>query len=259
MPFTEWTIQMGDCRARVAPARGGLVTGLSVAGREVLYLDRATFEDESKNVRGGVPILFPFAGKLEGGLFQPAGTIMKQHGFARNRPWQVDAASDSLLTMSLESDSSTLEVFPYAFRLEQTCMVVVRGLEISLSVTNLAERLMPVAPGWHPYFVCPNAQKQAVTCEVRGINPADFAPEREFELGADSPVDQARFKIPELGLLTLRYSSQMRHLHFWSLPGADFICLEPFTGPLEAINHPLQRVEIAPGQTETFWMRIEVL
>jgi len=33
----------------------------------VLALDEATLRDEAKNVRGGIPILFPAPGKLQGG------------------------------------------------------------------------------------------------------------------------------------------------------------------------------------------------
>src|SRR5438132_2165715 len=67
--------------AEVVPERGGLVTRFRVQGRGLLYLDEATLADRSKNVRGGVPVLFPIAGKA------PEGGAMKQHGFARNRAW----------------------------------------------------------------------------------------------------------------------------------------------------------------------------
>ena len=79
--------------AQIVPARGGIVTALAVGGRDLLFLDRATLEDPAKNVRGGIPILFPFAGKLEDERFLPAGTRMKQHGFGRNKPWAVRAQS----------------------------------------------------------------------------------------------------------------------------------------------------------------------
>jgi galactose mutarotase-like enzyme len=49
----------------------------------------------------------------------------------------------------------------------------------------------------------------------------------------------------------------MRHLQFWSQPGKDFICIEPFTGPNNTINTD-QRIDIAPGRAHTFWMKIEV-
>ena len=74
------TLEHGEVLAEVAPARGALVTRLRVGDREVLYLDRATLDDPSKNVRGGVPLLFPFAGKLADDTLTLTGTKMKQHG-----------------------------------------------------------------------------------------------------------------------------------------------------------------------------------
>jgi galactose mutarotase-like enzyme len=82
------TLVSGETLVELVPARGALVTRLAVAGVELLYLDRATLADPSKNVRGGIPILFPFAGRLEGDRFtavRPGGApkIKKQHGFCR--------------------------------------------------------------------------------------------------------------------------------------------------------------------------------
>lgn len=34
----------------------------------------------------------------------------------------------------------------------------------------------------------------------------------------------------------LSFSPAMRHLQFWSQPGRDFICLEPFYGPNDTVN-----------------------
>ena len=55
MHFEEIEIRSGNVSAKIAPARGALVTALNVGGKEILYLDRATFEDAPKNVRGGIP------------------------------------------------------------------------------------------------------------------------------------------------------------------------------------------------------------
>jgi len=55
-----------DARVLLSPARGGIVTRFSVGGRPVLFLDDATLADETKNIRGGVPVLFPSPGPLAG-------------------------------------------------------------------------------------------------------------------------------------------------------------------------------------------------
>src|SRR5215469_14707579 len=87
--FKEITIQHGEVEAKIAPARGALISALEVGDKQVLFLDRATFEDQTKNVRGGIPVLFPYAGKLDGGRLRVSGAEMGQHGFGRNRAWEV--------------------------------------------------------------------------------------------------------------------------------------------------------------------------
>src|SRR5580704_4423039 len=77
----------GDhARFVVRPSRGGMLVSFDVDNTRVLYMDDGTLEDTTKNVRGGVPILFPSPGKLQGDAWSYAGKhgSMKQHGFARN-------------------------------------------------------------------------------------------------------------------------------------------------------------------------------
>ncbi len=42
---------------RICPERGGIVTSFASHGRELLYLDKETFENTEANVRGGIPVL----------------------------------------------------------------------------------------------------------------------------------------------------------------------------------------------------------
>ena len=82
----------GDhARLMLRPDRGGIATALAIDGRDVLFMDQATLADPAKNVRGGIPVLFPSPGKLDGDRWARGGAsgAMKQHGFARNLPWRV--------------------------------------------------------------------------------------------------------------------------------------------------------------------------
>ena len=118
MTFEEIAIRSGSVSAEIAPSRGALVSSLNVNGSEILYLDRATFNDAPKNVRGGIPVLFPYAGKLVDGIFTAAGTKMNQHGFGRNKAWTVLERKADMVSVGLESDAETLAVYPYAFSAE---------------------------------------------------------------------------------------------------------------------------------------------
>jgi galactose mutarotase-like enzyme len=256
--INEYILRYANIEAAVSPERGAIITRLRVHEREIFYLDRATFDDPTKNVRGGVPILFPFAGRLVNDHFVSAGTRIGQHGFARNKPWEATDISKAAIRCTLKSDAGTMAVFPYEFELEQTCLIAGEGLQIELQISNLNAEVMPVAPGWHPYFVCPADGKRAIATSIHGVQADRFTNDTEFDFGVTAPRNgRADFTIPELGKLQLSFSPSMRFLQFWSLPQKNFVCIEPFAGHPNILNSN-ETPTIAPGKTETYWMRIQV-
>jgi galactose mutarotase-like enzyme len=248
------TLGLGDTTAEVVPARGALVTALRVGTTDVLYLDRATLADPTKNVRGGIPVLFPFAGKLADGTFALAGTKMKQHGFGRDRAWTVTERDAASVRMTLAADADTHAQYPYAFTAHHTVMLVPRGVQLELTIVA-ADQPLPVSPGWHPYFALAAADKSAVRGDV--VTPEGFGDDREFDFGIRAPTDgRARFSLPGREL-RLDASPELRHLQFWSQPGKPFICIEPFFGPAGTINTE-RRGWVPAGEARTYWMRIRL-
>src|SRR5437879_643565 len=110
----------GRSAVTIVPARGAIVTRFRVGDRELLYLDESTLRDPAKNVRGGVPILFPSPGRLDGDRFTRGGRSgsMKQHGFARDLAWDVVHAGAREATLAVASSDRTLAMYPWRFRLE---------------------------------------------------------------------------------------------------------------------------------------------
>jgi len=249
------TLTHDELTAEVAPTRGAIVCGLRIAGTDVLFMDRATLDDDTKNVRGGIPLLFPFAGKLEQETFALTGTKMKQHGFGRNKPWAVTERGESWVRMTLAADADTRTQWPYEFTADQTVMLVPDGLHIELTIAA-GDQPLPVSPGWHPYFN--TTDKTAVRGDVAGFSPDKLSNEREFDFGVTAPkTGRARFEVPGLGALRLTFSPEMRHLQFWSQPGKPFICLEPFHGAAGTVNTD-RRAWVPANEARTFWMRIQL-
>jgi galactose mutarotase-like enzyme len=241
------TIAFGDVRAEVVPERGALVTALRVGTRDVLYLDPETLADPTKNVRGGIPLLFPFAGKLADETLTLTGTKMKQHGFARNRAWTVTERDAGSLTMTLAADAETRAQFPFEFTAHHRVMIVPGGIQLELAIIA-GDRDVPVSPGWHPYFTIARAEKASV-------RPGTTDDDHEFDFGFAAPVDgRSRFAPPGIAL---EASPDLRHLQIWSQPGKPFVCIEPFFGPAGTINTE-QRGWVRAGTARTFWMRIRI-
>ena len=252
------TLRAGETEVDVVPERGAIVTRVAVAGRELLYLDGATLADPSKNVRGGIPLLFPFAGRLvDDRLTVPTvATTMKQHGFGRQMPWHPrhgPRAADHL-DLGLGADDATRAVYPYEFACHYRVQALARGVSLDLIVKNRGSAGMPIAPGWHPYFVC--TDKRGVGADVAGWDPARLGDDVEFDFGLPLPRE-SRFDVPGVGGVRMTVSEGLRHLQVWSLPGKPFVCLEPFAGPANWINTP-GRDEVPGGGERRLAVTIEL-
>lgn len=258
----EFRIHSTGIEATIVPERGGLITQLAIAGTELLFLDRATFEDRSQHVRGGIPILFPFAARLDDGILKATGKPMPSHGFARDLEWTTDedeaeGSADSH-RMWLEPDKKTLEPYSFPLRLTQTSRVVEGQLSVTLDIENKGDAPMPMAPGWHPYFCCPEKGKKAVTYEIEGFPYDELSTEEMYNIGLETPrAAEICFDIPNVSKVRLAFSPEFRHLQFWSLPGREFICVEPWAGPANVINTEDCR-SIEPGDAATYWMGISL-
>lgn len=245
------TLTDGDAEAQVAPERGGLVTRFRVGPRELLFLDRATFDDPTKNVRGGIPVLFPFAGKA------PAGSPMKQHGFARTLPWTVESHAPRQLVCALEANDATRAVFPHDFRLALTVTLEGPRLALAFTLSNRGPTPMPLHFGLHPYFFVPLEEKasaQVTTSATRAFDnrTGQTGPLPPIRFGGDE-VDLHLLDHAEAGTtlsrrVALKWSPNFRTLVLWTLPGQPFVCVEPWSAPAGTFGEQ----SLAAGTTAVF-------
>lgn len=264
--------EQSDSRATIAPQRGALVTSLEVAGRELLFMDPATLNDESMNVRGGVPVLFPVPGKLEHDRWQYQGKqgAMKQHGFARTLPWSLVGTSTShgaQLTLGLTSSPITRPLYPWEFSYELSFTLRDRALRLTSRVRNIGSAVMPFALGFHPYFrVADKASAKIATRatqvfdniakQVRPFIDFDFtAKEVDLHL-LDHGQSEATLTLSAAESVTVRASLEYSVWVIWTLAGRDFICLEPWTAPGNALNNGERLSTLAPGEVSESWIEI---
>jgi galactose mutarotase-like enzyme len=256
----------------VSPERGGIVTHFTVGARSVLYLDEETLADPTKNVRGGVPILFPSPGPLEGGRFSYGGKTgaMKQHGFARNVAWRVASSDARSVTLELQDDDATRAQFPWRFALTYRIALAGERLRIDQRIENRDDGPMPYAVGFHPYFAVPNADKARARIPTRATRAWDNVGKRE--IAVDGPIDLTK---PEVDLHLIDHDAASASLELgdgasvvvsgsdaytrwviWTLAGKDFVCLEPWTAPANALNTGEGLRVVAPGTTDDLWVEI---
>ncbi|MFG6334418.1 MAG: aldose 1-epimerase family protein [Lachnospiraceae bacterium] len=103
------------------------------------------------------PVLFPIVGGLKDGQYRVDGTSysMGQHGFARDREFQLKSQVASEIWFSLSSDEETLKKYPYPFQLEIGYELTGRTVTVKWRVTNQGETPVWFSIGGHPGFLCP--------------------------------------------------------------------------------------------------------
>ena len=259
------TDQGASSRLEVVPERGGIITSWSLQGQDILYLDAQRFTDPSLSVRGGIPILFPICGNLPNNTYTYKGEqyTLKQHGFARDLPWEVtnQVTNDLVgLTLVLNSNDQTRAVYPFDFQLAFTYQLKGNTLEIQQRYTNHSTEPMPFSTGLHPYFFTsdktklefeiPASQYQdQITKEVHPFSGTFDLSRDEIDV-AFRQVNGSSASVTDTGRrlkVILSYSDLYSTLVFWTVKGKDYYCLEPWSAPRNALNTGDHLTQLAPG------------
>ena len=103
------------------------------------------------------PVLFPLVGGLKDGIYRLDGREypMGQHGFARDMEFKLKSQVAHEIWFTLESDSETLDKYPYPFQLELGYELSDKTVIVKWRVKNPAKENMYFAIGGHPAFLCP--------------------------------------------------------------------------------------------------------
>lgn len=260
-----------DSSAVIAPHRGAIVTSFSVGACELLYLDPATFDDPARNVRGGIPVLFPSPGKLDQDRWRTHGRqgTLQQHGFARTLPWTIASEpTASSATLALESSEATLAQYPWRFRAELEFALRGAALRITARVQNRDDSPLPFGLGFHPYFLVTDKAGARIDTnatlafdnvakQTRRFSGFDLtAPEVDLHL-LDHRTHSSTLHLGGGASIEVRASPEFALWVVWTLAGKDFVCLEPWTCPANALNNQDRLIALEPGQTRQLWMQIE--
>jgi galactose mutarotase-like enzyme len=264
----------GGTRAEVVPERGALVSRFIVEGEPILFLDESTLADPTKNVRGGIPVLFPAPGVLPGATYTDEGRSypMRRHGFARDLPWEVRTREGSRVVLALGHSEQTLREFPWHFEALLTVTLVGTALHLSFTAENRDLRPMPLHLGYHPYFYVPQGNKDSATVETDASRAWDnrqgatvpfselnlTGPEVDLHLLDHSLQGTTLERGPGLRPVELAWSPSFTTLVVWTLAGRDFVCVEPWTAPGGALQTGHGLLTVAPGATFSSEFEISV-
>jgi len=241
--FKQISLISGDTQAKIAPERGALVTFLSINDTKILYLDTQTFDDLTKNVRGGIPILFPNAGPVRGEPYN-----LPQHGFVRNMSWNIVGQKENSITLQLQSNKETKLNFPFDFEMLLKVKAEKNKLIHCLTVKNVGNKPMPTAYGTHPYFEIPQNDKQRLRTNIAGFNPHDTNWMKQFDNSFGNP-GLIVIQMPGKEIRLKSDPNIFKFIRIWHQVGKNFICIEPWTRDCFALEDPNQSLWLKPNES----------
>jgi aldose 1-epimerase len=239
----------GDVALEVSPADGGRMSSFTIGGRELLVTEGFG------PVAWGCYPMAPFAGRVREGRFTFAGRPRRLplnwpphaiHGVVFDRGWQVE--DDRTLTIALAPE------WPFRGSVVQRFDLAADRLVVSMELS--AEEPMPATIGWHPWFrrrIGPDTPPVELLFEADSMYVRDAAgiPTGELVAPGPRPWDDCFTGVhsePVLtwpGELRLAIASSCDHWVVYDEP-ADSICVEPQTGPPDALN--LGPTIVEPGR-----------
>jgi aldose 1-epimerase len=170
-------------RARVWAAQGfncfSWQPVLDDGPREILWADPAFDSGEKRPSGSGIPLLFPFPGRIGGAKFtfngrdyqlEPSDAFGNAiHGFVLNRPWRVVEQTAARVVGEFQAsvdDSKILEHWPADFRIRVSYEVRGRELLSDIYFENTGDGPLPCGFATHAYFRLPLTKDGAVADTV---------------------------------------------------------------------------------------------
>jgi aldose 1-epimerase len=165
------------------------------------------FGPGSRPTRNGIPILFPFAGRLQGQTFSFNGREYRItdalindgnaiHGFVLNRPWRVIEQTNSRAVGQFRAsrdDPALLDQWPADFEMTVAYEVAGTALLSDITITNPdQERPLPFAFGTHPYFRVPLGDGAPDACRITVPASTVRVQQQHLPTGQRQPVSGSR-------------------------------------------------------------------
>lgn len=128
--------------------------------KDIIWLSEKAIFDQSKAVRGGIPICWPWFGQ--------AGT--PSHGFARTSQWSLlehrENENGVIVSLALEDNEETYAIWPHKFKNVLT-FEIGQELKVSLTSTNTGNQPWSYSGALHTYFDIANIND----IDITGMGP----------------------------------------------------------------------------------------
>jgi galactose mutarotase-like enzyme len=216
------------------------------------------------------PILFPIVGTLKHNTYTYQGKsyTLPRHGFARDEEFVAEQSKKDSITFLLTSTLTSLEKYPFHFELRISYQLKQDEVHTTYQVTNAGNEEMYFSIGAHPAFKAPltnalryedyylqfnkkeNTPRWPITKEglIDSKHAALLADTDRLDLKHELFYEDA-LVLKNIGSDTISLKSDKdQHgleFHFkgfpflglWAAKDANFICIEPWCGIADSVNH----------------------
>jgi glucose-6-phosphate 1-epimerase len=143
-------ITHNTCTAKISLYGGQVLAWQPVNEQPVFWLSENAIFEQGTAIRGGIPLCWPWFGPYQA----PSGETAGNHGFARQRNWQLDE-------VTIEKNSVTVTLFlsglndhplwPHQYQLKQQ-LIFSKQFEQQLFISNLSSKAFEYSAALHSYF-----------------------------------------------------------------------------------------------------------
>lgn len=215
------------------------------------------------------PVLFPLVGRYKDdeSIYEGRVYKMSQHGFARDKEFELVSKTDNRLVMRLVSDEETKSKYPFDFELELEYELTGKSLKEKYTVKNKDSKTMYFSIGAHPAFVSPDNSETLAGCKIKFdakdsfkyglLNNDGLLESKEYEMKLEgngllisgdlfdkdaiiienSQVSEVSLENNGKTFVTLKTDAPV--LGVWSAKGKNvpFVCIEPWYGRTDRCDY----------------------
>jgi galactose mutarotase-like enzyme len=225
------------------------------------------------------PILFPIVGTLKEDAYHFKNKMytLSRHGFARDMVFEIEKQEKNAVTFLLKSSDISLEKYPFNFLLRVKYELDGNSLSVNYFVENTGDTDMYFSLGAHPAFKVPLVENSKYEDHYLTFNSEEDLnrwPISKDGLIEAKPVllksnaarldltkdlfkqDALVFKHLHSDVIALKSIKDEHGLDFmfngfpfmgiWAAPNANFVCIEPWCGIADSVNHD-QQLETKEG------------
>lgn len=222
---------------------------------------------------GSSPVLFPICSGLKDDEFIYMGKAypMQKHGFARRSKFEVESSSKSSVTFLLSSSNCPKENYPFEYEFRITYTLQGKRVNVEYDIRNLTDGDMYFSVGAHEAYFCPEGIESYEIIFEKKENLDAWQLEGPLltnntkSYGKNTDTLQLNNSLFENDCLIFKHlNSKSVYLHnkttdqkikvkfdgfdymlLWTVPGAGFICIEPWCGITDniATNKQLSQKE----------------